>query len=67
MLESLVGGKLNKQIAAQLGIVENTVKAHRARIMQKLGVRGLAELVFFTTTHLGGPDSGASPYTGAEL
>lgn len=51
VLGSLVEGKLNKQIAAQLGIVENTVKAHRARIMQKLGVRGLAELVFFATTH----------------
>jgi FixJ family two-component response regulator len=72
VLESLVGGKLNKQIAAQLGIVENTVKAHRARIMQKLGVRGLAELVFFTTTHQHTarqqrPDSGASPSNGAEL
>jgi FixJ family two-component response regulator len=51
VLNSLVNGRLNKQIAADLGIVENTVKAHRARIMQKLDVRGLAELVLFTSTH----------------
>jgi len=61
VLASLVAGKLNKQIAAQLGIVENTVKAHRARIMQKLGVRGLAELVFFTTTHQWGEEASDSP------
>jgi FixJ family two-component response regulator len=66
VLASLVGGKLNKQIAAQLGIVENTVKAHRARIMQKLGVRGLAELVFFTTTHQSRPDASEPPRTRAK-
>ena len=52
VLGCLVSGMLNKQIAAELGIVENTVKAHRARIMQKLAVRSLAELVLFaSTTH----------------
>jgi FixJ family two-component response regulator len=66
VLASLVSGKLNKQIAAQLGIVENTVKAHRARIMQKLGVRGLAELVFFTTTHQSRPDASEPPCTRAK-
>jgi len=41
----VVVGKLNKQIAASLGIVEKTVKVHRARMMRKMGVRSLAELV----------------------
>ena len=38
-------GRLNKQIAADLEIVEKTVKVHRARVMKKMGVRSLAELV----------------------
>jgi DNA-binding NarL/FixJ family response regulator len=41
-----VEGKLNKQIAAQLGVTENTVKVHRHRIMEKMdvGVGGVAKL-----------------------
>jgi len=50
VLTNLVSGKLNKQIAAKLGIAEKTVKSHRARIMQKLAVRSLAELVLFAST-----------------
>lgn len=38
-------GKLNKQIAAGLGISERTIKAHRAQVMDKMGVRSVAELV----------------------
>jgi FixJ family two-component response regulator len=38
-------GWLNKQIAADLKIVEKTVKVHRARVMKKMRVRSLAELV----------------------
>jgi FixJ family two-component response regulator len=38
-------GRLNKQIAGDLGIVEKTVKVHRGRIRKKMGVRTLAELV----------------------
>ena len=41
----IVEGKLNKQIAAELGTVEKTIKVHRAHVMQKMGVRTLAELV----------------------
>jgi len=41
----VVAGLMNKQIAGSLGIVEKTVKVHRARVMQKMGVRTLAELV----------------------
>jgi FixJ family two-component response regulator len=36
---------LNKQIASALGIVEKTVKVHRARVMQKMRARSVAELV----------------------
>lgn len=41
----LVEGQLNKQVAFALGTTERTIKAHRANIMEKLGVRSLAELV----------------------
>jgi FixJ family two-component response regulator len=41
----IVRGKLNKQIAYQLGTSERTVKAHRHSIMEKLGVRSLAQAV----------------------
>lgn len=43
----LVAGRLNKQIAADLGVCEKTVKVHRARILQKLHVRSLVDLVRF--------------------
>jgi len=41
----VVAGRLNKQIAADLGIVEKTIKLHRGRMMRKMGVRSLADLV----------------------
>ncbi len=41
----VVRGNLNKQIAHKLGTSERTIKAHRKRIMEKLRVRSLAELV----------------------
>jgi FixJ family two-component response regulator len=45
ILPFLLAGRLNKQIAAELGIVEKTVKVHRARIFHKFGAGSLAELV----------------------
>jgi FixJ family two-component response regulator len=41
----VVSGLLNKQIAFELGTTEKTIKVHRARVMQKMGVNSLAELV----------------------
>ena len=41
----VVRGLLNKQIAFELGTVEKTVKVHRARVMEKMEVESLAELV----------------------
>ena len=41
----VVTGMLNKQIAFKLGTVEKTVKVHRARVMDKMGVDSIAELV----------------------
>ena len=48
VLEYIVAGKLNKQIAGDLGTVEQTVKAHRAQVMEKMRVRSVAELVRLT-------------------
>lgn len=45
VLEHVIAGRLNKQIAASLGTVEKTVKVHRGRMMAKLGVRSVADLV----------------------
>jgi RNA polymerase sigma factor (sigma-70 family) len=45
VMEEVIRGRLNKQIAAELGITEKTVKAHRARVMEKLQTRSVAALV----------------------
>jgi FixJ family two-component response regulator len=45
VMAHVVAGKLNKQIAGDLGMVEKTVKVHRGRMMKKLGVRSVADLV----------------------
>ena len=45
VLTQVVAGRLNKQIAADLGTGEKTIKFHRGNLMKKLGVRSVAELV----------------------
>jgi FixJ family two-component response regulator len=45
VLEHVISGHLNKQAAADLGIVEKTIKVHRARAMEKMKVSSVAELV----------------------
>jgi len=45
VLDGIVAGRLNKQIAADLGTAEKTVKFHRGNLMRKMGVRVVADLV----------------------
>jgi FixJ family two-component response regulator len=45
VLSHIIAGRLNKQIAGDLGTVEKTIKFHRGHIMKKLGVRTVADLV----------------------
>src|ERR1700716_1696605 len=40
----VLGGQLNREIAAELGIAERTIKVHRGRVMEKLGVQSTAQL-----------------------
>ena len=51
-MQHVIAGRLNKQIAGDLGTVEKTVKVHRGRMMTKMGVRSVAELVRITE-HIG--------------
>jgi FixJ family two-component response regulator len=45
VLEGVLQGRLNKQIAFDLGIAEKTVKAHRGKVMEKMEAHTIAELV----------------------
>jgi FixJ family two-component response regulator len=51
VLDLVVAGRLIKQVASTLGIAEKTVKVHRARVMQKLGVRTVADLIRLVVGH----------------
>jgi FixJ family two-component response regulator len=41
----VTGGLMNKQIAAEIGVTENTIKVHRGNVTKKMGARSVAELV----------------------
>jgi FixJ family two-component response regulator len=45
VMHHVISGHLNKQTAADLGTVEKTIKVHRARVMEKMKVHSVAELV----------------------
>ena len=45
VFELVVRGRMNKQIAHELGTTERTIKAHRQQVMEKMDVRSVAELV----------------------
>jgi FixJ family two-component response regulator len=45
VMQLVIRGMLNKQIAGELGRAEKTIKVHRGRLMQKLGVTSVADLV----------------------
>ena len=45
VLALVVTGRLNKQIAGELGTTEETIKVHRGRVMRKMGANSLADLV----------------------
>ena len=49
VLQEVLSGRPNKQIAHRLGAAEKTIKVHRGRVMQKMGVRSVAELVTLMT------------------
>jgi FixJ family two-component response regulator len=46
ILRFVITGKLNKQIASELNIAEHTVKLHRGRITEKLGVKSVPEMIY---------------------
>ena len=51
IIRLLAEGKANKEIAAELGITIRTVETHRARIMLKLGLHSLTELIHYAIRH----------------
>ena len=51
IIRLLAEGKANKEIAAQLGITVRTVQTHRSKIMLKLGLHSLAELIHYAMRH----------------
>lgn len=58
VFERVVTGLLNKQIAAQLGAAEKTIKVHRARVMRKMEADSLADLVRMSiAVGIRGPES----------
>jgi len=64
VFERVVSGKMNKEIAGDLGAAERTVKAHRAQVMQKMHATSLAELVHIADELKSSPPLRASNASG---
>jgi FixJ family two-component response regulator len=60
VLKGVIAGMLNKQIAAQFGTTEGTIKVHRGRVMEKMGTTSVAELVILAQRAGIAPPSSAS-------
>jgi len=61
VVNGVVSGLLNKEIASELGITERTVKAHRGRAMAKMGAKSSAELIkMLLTIQLNGKEQEAT-------
>src|SRR5215472_4438767 len=61
VLNGVVSGLFNKEIASELGITERTVKAHRGRAMAKMGAKSSAELIkMLLTIQLNGKEQEAT-------
>jgi FixJ family two-component response regulator len=68
VLAALAAGQLNKQIAADLGVVEQTVKFHRAQIMERMEAKTVAELMHMAARlGIGGDAAEALASPGAAL
>jgi FixJ family two-component response regulator len=63
VLGHVIAGHLNKQAAAEMGTVEKTIKVHRARMMEKMGVQSVAELVRLAEKAQVAPAAHAPPPT----
>src|SRR5690242_10988132 len=50
VMQLVITGKLNKQIAAELGTAEKTIKVHRGRVMKKIGIASVPELMRLVET-----------------
>jgi len=60
VLALLVEGRLNKQVASELGVAEKTIKVHRARVMEKMEAHSLIDLVRVTDKVCISPSPGQS-------
>lgn len=65
VMQGVVAGRLNKQIAGDLGTTEKTIKVHRGRVMQKMEVTSVADLVRAAARLAEGPATvAAAPHAG---
>jgi FixJ family two-component response regulator len=63
MMALVAAGRMNKQIAAEIGLAEITVKIHRGHIMRKMGAKSLADLVRMAEALGIGPGKPLAPQT----